>query len=361
MASTRRPGRRRRRCRASGSRHGRVRAGSPRERRAEEPSTRRPCPRLPFLVRPRDACPCDCPCHRPRRRDRRAVYAVAPRRRPAHEADDVTLVGDRSTSGPSYLSQGSWLHIGTTGRRATPEESTSSTAGGRLAPSSSSARHERPGRVGPGSGSTRRSRWWGRTAARVGDDRPRRDHPHRFDRALQEARPRTRTSGWSVGAHDRAGSLAARGDAVHGTQEGYGRRAADTHGRSARLRRMTLYEAVLGILAGGSRVCDSTSSAQRTSLPARRSWSRTTTRSRPLFLGAALERPLRFLTKRELWRYRIAGVCSTRSADSVEQARRPGCSRERRPGARGRGGDLPAGTVLGPADRPWQRGAACLA
>jgi 1-acyl-sn-glycerol-3-phosphate acyltransferase len=87
--------------------------------------------------------------------------------------------------------------------------------------------------------------------------------------------------------------------------------------------------------------------------------------SDPFFLGAALERPLRFLAKRELWRSRLVG----RVLDGLG-----GIPVERRRGdlgavaAAARALDegsavaiFPQGTVLGPADRAWQRGAARLA
>jgi 1-acyl-sn-glycerol-3-phosphate acyltransferase len=87
--------------------------------------------------------------------------------------------------------------------------------------------------------------------------------------------------------------------------------------------------------------------------------------SDPFFLGAALERPLRFLAKRELWRSRLVG----RVLDGLG-----GIPVERRRGdlgavaAAARALDegsavaiFPQGTVLGPADRTWQRGAARLA
>ena len=87
--------------------------------------------------------------------------------------------------------------------------------------------------------------------------------------------------------------------------------------------------------------------------------------SDPFFLGAALERPIRFLAKRELWRARVVG----RILDGLG-----GIPVDRRRGDVGavaavahalEGGAavaiFPQGTVLGPSDRPWQRGAARLA
>jgi 1-acyl-sn-glycerol-3-phosphate acyltransferase len=85
----------------------------------------------------------------------------------------------------------------------------------------------------------------------------------------------------------------------------------------------------------------------------------------PFFLGAAVDRPLRFLAKQELWANRIAG----RMLDGLGGI----------PVRRGRGdldalaaasdalraGDVvaifPQGTVLGSAGRAWHRGAARLA
>jgi 1-acyl-sn-glycerol-3-phosphate acyltransferase len=85
----------------------------------------------------------------------------------------------------------------------------------------------------------------------------------------------------------------------------------------------------------------------------------------PFVLGAALDRPLRFLSKQELWSNRLVG----RTMDALRAI----------PVARARGdvgavaaiaraleeGDVvaifPQGTTIGPPDRPWQRGAARLA
>jgi 1-acyl-sn-glycerol-3-phosphate acyltransferase len=87
--------------------------------------------------------------------------------------------------------------------------------------------------------------------------------------------------------------------------------------------------------------------------------------SDPFFLGAALERPLRFLAKRELWRYtlvgrlldRLGGIPVERSRGDVGAVASAAQALER--------GALvaifPQGTVLGSVDRPWQRGAARLA
>ena len=87
--------------------------------------------------------------------------------------------------------------------------------------------------------------------------------------------------------------------------------------------------------------------------------------SDPFFLAAALERPLRFLAKRELWRNGVVGWALdglggipverrrgdvgavAAAAHALEQAAAVAI--------------FPQGTVLGPPDRPWQRGAARLA
>ncbi len=87
--------------------------------------------------------------------------------------------------------------------------------------------------------------------------------------------------------------------------------------------------------------------------------------SDPFFLGAALERPLRFLAKRELWRYRLAGrLLDALGGIPVERRRGDldavaSAARALEDGAAV--AIFPQGTVLGPADRPWQRGAARLA
>ena len=87
--------------------------------------------------------------------------------------------------------------------------------------------------------------------------------------------------------------------------------------------------------------------------------------SDPFFLGAALDRPLRFLAKRELWRYRPVGrVLDALGGIPVERSR--GDLGAVAAAARAlEAGDVvaifPQGTVLGPPDRRWQRGAARLA
>ena len=87
--------------------------------------------------------------------------------------------------------------------------------------------------------------------------------------------------------------------------------------------------------------------------------------SDPFFLGAALERPLRFLAKRELWRYRLVGRLLD-ALGGIPVERRRGDLDAVASAARALEGGaavaiFPQGTVLGRADRPWQRGAARLA
>jgi len=85
----------------------------------------------------------------------------------------------------------------------------------------------------------------------------------------------------------------------------------------------------------------------------------------PFFLGAALDRPLRFLTKSELWRYRLVGrLLDELGGIPVERARGDLTAVAAAGRALTEGAAVvvfPQGTVLGPADRPWQRGAARLA
>lgn len=87
--------------------------------------------------------------------------------------------------------------------------------------------------------------------------------------------------------------------------------------------------------------------------------------SDPFFLGAAFERPLRFLAKRELWRNRAVGrVLDGLGGISVDRRRGDVGAVAAAAKALGRGAAVaifPQGTVLGPPDRPWQRGAARLA
>lgn len=87
--------------------------------------------------------------------------------------------------------------------------------------------------------------------------------------------------------------------------------------------------------------------------------------SDPFFLGAALERPLCFLAKRELWRNGLVGWVLD-GLGGIPVDRRRGDVGAVAAAARALEQDaavaiFPQGTVLGPPDRPWQRGAARLA
>ncbi len=87
--------------------------------------------------------------------------------------------------------------------------------------------------------------------------------------------------------------------------------------------------------------------------------------SDPFFLGAAVDRPLRFLAKRELWRYRPVGLLLDRLGGiPVDRRRGDIAAVAATAHALGQGAAVvifPQGTVLGSSDRPWQRGAARLA
>ena len=87
--------------------------------------------------------------------------------------------------------------------------------------------------------------------------------------------------------------------------------------------------------------------------------------SDPFFLGTAIERPLRFLAKRELWRYRLVGrVMDWLGGIPVERRRGDVAAVAAAARALDEGAAVaifPQGTVLGARDRPWQRGAARLA
>lgn len=87
--------------------------------------------------------------------------------------------------------------------------------------------------------------------------------------------------------------------------------------------------------------------------------------SDPLFLGVALERPLRFLAKRELWANRVVGGLLD-GLGGIPIERRRGdltaVAALARVLERGEAVAIfPQGTVLGGDERPWQRGAARLA
>ena len=85
----------------------------------------------------------------------------------------------------------------------------------------------------------------------------------------------------------------------------------------------------------------------------------------PFVLGAALERPLRFLAKQELWRHGVVGaVLDALGGLPVARARGDVGAVAAAAQALADGAVVaifPQGTVLGPPDRPWQRGAARLA
>jgi 1-acyl-sn-glycerol-3-phosphate acyltransferase len=82
-------------------------------------------------------------------------------------------------------------------------------------------------------------------------------------------------------------------------------------------------------------------------------------------LGAAFDRPLRFLAKQELWSNRVVGGLMD-ALGGIPVARARGDVGAVAAAARALDqGDVvaifPQGTTLGPPDRPWQRGAARLA
>ena len=87
--------------------------------------------------------------------------------------------------------------------------------------------------------------------------------------------------------------------------------------------------------------------------------------SDPFFLGAAFDRPLRFMAKSELWSSRLVGrVLDALGAIPVERRRGDVAAVEASARAIEDGDTVamfPQGTVLGTSDRPWQRGAARLA
>jgi 1-acyl-sn-glycerol-3-phosphate acyltransferase len=87
--------------------------------------------------------------------------------------------------------------------------------------------------------------------------------------------------------------------------------------------------------------------------------------SDPFFLGAAIERPLHFLAKRELWSNPVAGRLLDRLGGIPVERRRGDLTAVAALASVLERGDavaiFPQGTVLGDVDRPWQRGAARLA
>jgi 1-acyl-sn-glycerol-3-phosphate acyltransferase len=87
--------------------------------------------------------------------------------------------------------------------------------------------------------------------------------------------------------------------------------------------------------------------------------------SDPFFLGAAIERPLHFLAKRELWANRLVGAVLDALGGVPVERRRGDLAAVAALARVLERGDMvaifPQGTVLGGPDRPWQRGAARLA
>ena len=85
----------------------------------------------------------------------------------------------------------------------------------------------------------------------------------------------------------------------------------------------------------------------------------------PFVVGTAIDRPLRYLAKRELWRYRpLAWAVESLGAIPVSRQRGDVGAVEaaaRAMAARDTLVIFPQGTTLGDVDRPWQRGAARLA
>ena len=85
----------------------------------------------------------------------------------------------------------------------------------------------------------------------------------------------------------------------------------------------------------------------------------------PFFLGAAIDRPLRFLTKSELWSSRVVGWVLDRLGAIPVERRRGDVAAVAAAARALESGDavaiFPQGTVLGERDRLWQRGAARLA
>jgi 1-acyl-sn-glycerol-3-phosphate acyltransferase len=87
--------------------------------------------------------------------------------------------------------------------------------------------------------------------------------------------------------------------------------------------------------------------------------------SDPFFLGAAFERPLHFLAKRELWANRVVGRLLDGLGGIPVERRRGDLTAVAALARVLERGDavaiFPQGTVLGGDERPWQRGAARLA
>lgn len=85
----------------------------------------------------------------------------------------------------------------------------------------------------------------------------------------------------------------------------------------------------------------------------------------PFVVGAAIDRPLRYLAKAELWENRaVRRLMDTLGAVKVERGRGDVAAVAAAAQAIAAGDSVvffPQGTVLGSPDRPWQRGAARIA
>ena len=85
----------------------------------------------------------------------------------------------------------------------------------------------------------------------------------------------------------------------------------------------------------------------------------------PFVVGAAIDRPLRYLAKAELWENRaVRRLMDTLGAIKVERGRGDVAAVTAAAQAIAAGDSVvffPQGTVLGSPDRPWQRGAARIA
>ena len=85
----------------------------------------------------------------------------------------------------------------------------------------------------------------------------------------------------------------------------------------------------------------------------------------PFVVGSAIDRPLRYLAKAELWENRaVRRLMDTLGAIKVERGRGDVAAVAAAAQAIAAGDSVvffPQGTVLGSPDRPWQRGAARIA